>query len=401
MHLTALLAALLVAAPVAAQTPAASGADPRWQPWLGCWELVTETARAGVDPAAPMRRQPALPGTRVCVAPADTPMGVVLTTWISDQHVLDDTIVADGTSRPFEDQECRGTQRTAWSENGQRLFTTASVTCGDQAPRKVDGLALLSPEGLWIDIQVIDVAGVKNVRVRRYSRVDDPRSHAAAAPLTALRTDLPVDRPSFTLADVIETSRVLAPEAVQAALVELESSFDLNARRLIDLDEAGVAGRVIDTMVALSYPERFIVERPRASGPSGGYPAMSLWPWLHDRMFWSSYYMPFDYRYWGYYNPWSYPGAGFVVIQPVVPSGDGQPPSPGRVVKDFGYTQVRARQPEPTIAVGSSGGGSQTSGVSGSGSGSSGSGGVSGEGYSSGGSGGSGRTAQPRPPGGQ
>lgn len=398
MHGTTLLILLLLAwsGDAAAQEDTH---DARWQPWLGCWELVTESARVGADPTAPMRRLAALPGTRVCVRPDEFTSGVTLTTWIADERVMDDTIVADDEVREVRETECTGTERTAWSVSGHRLFTTADVTCADQAPRKVHGLTLLTPDRLWIDIQVIDVGGRKNVRVRRYQRVDDPRADRAATSLSEWQSTPGHGPGGFTLADVVESSRVLAPEAVQAALLEFEASFDLDARRLVELDEAGVAGRVIDTMVALSYPERFVVERPRGGGPSGGYTAMSLWPWLSDRMFWSSYYSPLGYAYWSHYDPYGFPGSGFVVVHPVEPGE--QPSGRGRVVKDFGYTQVRTRQAEPTLATGNRGGNatSGTSSTSGA-SGGSGSPGVSGQGYSGGGTGGGTRTAQPRPPGG-
>lgn len=399
MTRTVLLFAIALGAASAANAQEPPRPDARWQPWLGCWELVTESARAdGLDPSAPMRRQPALAGTRVCVAPGATAEAVTLTTFVEQTEVTATTIVADAAARPVTDTGCTGTERTTWSENGRRLFTTADVTCDDRAPRKVHGLSLLTPDRLWVDIQVIDVGGRKHVRVRRYDRVDDPRAHAAATPLRAWReAAVPADA-GFTLADVVESSRVLVPEAVQAALVEFDASFDLTAKRLVELDDAGVAGRVIDTLVALSYPERFVVERPRSAGPSGGYSAMGLWPYLSDRLFWSSYYSPFGYSYWNYYDPYGYSGAGFVVVQPVDPGE--QPSGRGRVVKDFGYTQVRARPADPVFIPLGQGGQSGTASTSGASS-SGGSSGVSGQGYSGGGGGSTGRTAQPRPPGGR
>ncbi|MDP1571453.1 MAG: hypothetical protein Q8L86_15765 [Vicinamibacterales bacterium] len=388
--LTLLVATLWIAAPVAAQPDAR---DARWQPWLGCWELVTE--RAQMSGGAPAARQPALPGTRVCVAPAPEGPGVTLTTWIGEAHVMDSTITATGEDRTVTDDSCRGTERTTWSRNGDRLFTSAEITCADQAPRRVSGLGLLTPDALWLDIQVIDIGGRKNVRVRRYGRVDDPRAHPSASPLSWRGTGHVGT--AFSLDDVMEASAAVLPEAVQAALVELDAAYDLDSRRLVALDEAGVAGRVIDLMIALSYPERFVVDRPSGGGPAGGMDARGLWPWLQDTGFWSSYYVPFGYHYWGYYDPYRYPSSGFVVVQPVEPDALA-PSGRGRVVKDFGYTQVRPRQVEPAVtAGGGSRGGSTTSSTSGASGG-----GVSGQGYSGGGtSTGTTRTAQPRPPGGR
>lgn len=405
MRPTALLTAalLFVTVPASAQPPTAadsrpatSAPDARWQPWLGCWELVTESVHIGASSTGPSRRQAALLGTRVCVAPSTA--GVILTTWIGDQRVLDDTIVADGVERPVVDEECRGTQRTEWSANGRRLFASAAITCADRAPRKVDGLALLTAEPTWVDIQVIDIGGRKTARVRRYARVEDDRADAAATPVSAWRPLPLADGGALTVADVIEASAKVSAEAVQAALVELDATFDLDSRHLIQLDDAAVPGRVIDLMVALSYPQRFVVDRPRSSGPSGGVSAGQLWPWLQDTVFWSSYYTPFGYSYWGLHDPYGYPGSGFVVIGSIAPgeAGDGVR---GRVVKDLGYTQVRPRPVEPRFVPGAAGGSGATSSTSGSSGSSAGTSGVSGQGYSGGTSGGGTRTAQPRPPG--
>jgi len=150
-----------------------------------------------------------------------------------------------------------------------------------------------------------------------------------------------------------------------------------------------VADSIVDLMVALSYPERFQIERPvsTASMPSdygyGIYDSYgAMWPFYLDSMFWPSYYSPFAYRYWGSYDPYYFPGAGYVAIEPgeTGPVASGQ----GRVVDGRGYTRVRTRAPEPVRVSG----GGVSNGTTSSG------------GSSSGGSGSSGgRTAVPRPPG--
>ena len=58
---------------------------------------------------------------------------------------------------------------------------------------------------------------------------------------------------------MIEASPHVAAPALEAALVESRATFGLNARRLIQLDDAGVPSSVIDLMVALTYPQAFSV----------------------------------------------------------------------------------------------------------------------------------------------
>ena len=115
---------------------------------------------------------------------------------------------------------------------------------------------MIARNGIWVDVQVVEIAGRESIRVRRYRRAPDQR----AAPI-APRPGAPL-----TLDEVKEASGKVSPRAVEAALIATNARFDLNSRRLIDLDDAGVPDTVIDVMVALSYPERFVVERASAGG---------------------------------------------------------------------------------------------------------------------------------------
>ena len=404
-------ALVLMATAASAQT----APDSRWTPWLGCWDLVIENARDG-SPADDIPRPQRGSTTRgdlrprVCVEPADGG-GATFRTTIGDRTPIVQTVVADGTSRPITDTECTGTQRAEWSRDGLRIFSRAELTCkGDAGPRRVSGFGILGANGTWIDVQSIVVDGRDTYRVRRYRRA---ASDASASRQSGRR---------LTLDDVKEASAKVTPHALEAALVETGASFALTSERLIDLDEAQVPEQVIDLMVALSYPKRFVVERtaradvgpaPILDDPFGlgwafGYPVWSDGFGLYSPLYGpysSYYYSPFSYRYLPGYNPY-FTGGGFAVVDGG--GGGGAPNRPsgsGRVVDGLGYTRVRPRESEPTAATqalgtpgvsGSSA--SSSSGSSGSSSGSS-SGGssVSSQGFSSGGGGGdSGRTAQPR-----
>jgi hypothetical protein len=343
-------------------------------------------------------------GTRVCVAPSGK--GVSLTTFVSDRTVMEDSIIADGVSWPLTDAECRGSKRSEWSAIAARVYTSAEIACADQAPRKVSSLTMMTPGPRWIDIQLIEISGRKNIRIRRYEPADDrPAARMAFA-----------ESGWWTVADVKEASAKLMPETVQAALVELRAQFDLKGKQLLELDDAGVPDSVVDLMVALSYPEKFVVEHPVSGAPAYGfgddigYPfdrfdAFGGWSLYSDALFWPTYYSPFAYRYWGIYDPYFVPGSGYVVIgapHPGSGGGEGEPvrSGVGRVVDGRGYTRITTRTPEPTARQGfGNDGTSSTSsaGSSGGNSNSGGSSGVSSGGYSGGGD--TGRTAIPRPPG--
>ena len=413
------LALLLLAVPAQAQ----NAPDSRWSRWAGCWELILENSRDGA-PSATDAREPRTPARdaglpQVCVEPLPNG-GATFSTKVGTQTPIVQTVIPDATDRPVTEDGCKGTQRSEWSSDGLRLFARAELTCkGDQGIRRVSGLALLGPNGRWTDVQSVDISGRESFVVRQYRRAPGNVATTAGVAATAL-----------TLDDIKEASAKVSPRALEAALVETRASFDLSSTRLLDLNAAGVPASVIDLMVALSYPDRFVIERSasvdRAMAPIINDPFAFGWglgyPWSDIYGFYSPlygayspyYYSPFAYSYYRGYIPFypGYYGGGFI------DSGGGgggggvgvpnQPSGQGRVVNGQGYTRVRPRESEPTVGTRgnpglvSSGGSSSGGGSSSSSSGSSGGGGgsVTSSGFSSGGGGGGGdgggRTAQPR-----
>jgi hypothetical protein len=404
-------ALMIAAAPAGAQTAdtrpstiaqgAPSKVEGRWEPFLGCWDLTTDNVRNGAPAAAqladlPLAMRSRGAGPRVCVT--RTPEGGArFQTTLGGQSAIDQTLVADGTDRPLNDAECRGTQRAEFSNDGLRLFSRAELTCeGDAGPRRVSGISLLALNGTWVDIQAVDIGGRETVRVRRYYRADgEPRIPSATLAASNLSLD-----------DIKEASAKTVPRALEAALVETNAGFFLSGKQLVDLDDTGVPDSVIDLIVALSYPDRFVVERTARGGGGGGGTTFGNDPfglgwafgypvWYDDFYYSPYYYSPFGYSRYGFrgYND----GFGDAVIVSVNPGP--QPSGNARAVDGQGYTRVRPREtasadPEGPVIRSSGSGGSSTSSASGGSSTAS-----SGGGYSNGGGGGGGdggRTAQPR-----
>ena len=67
---------------------------------------------------------------------------------------------------------------------------------------------------------------------------------------------------------MIEASTKLPEEAATGGAHRRASRFNINSKTLVALDDAGVPDRVIDLMVALTFPKRFVVERAGGSAPS-------------------------------------------------------------------------------------------------------------------------------------
>ncbi len=394
-----------------AERAAAPSGDARWTPWLGCWRAVDDLGGTGA---------------RVCVTSAGG--GVTVRTVVGGQVVSEDVRVADGAARPVRESGCSGTTNSQWSADGHRAYRTATASCGTDSPRTLAGVDYFVPGPVWVDVQTVTLNGATNVRVSRYARSQLQRlPDGTQVPSTPSGLAAPVTSRGWTTDDVVEASRVLPPDGVQAAIGEGPTAFRLNAASLSHMADGGVAEGVIDLMVALTYPKKFTIDRAASGGgstlamgsslwadpffaqivgPAALYDCYSAYGWASDG-YWSgcSRYNPYLYgSYPGYYN--GYYGAngpyGTWVATTSGPGPDnGRADSGGRLINGRGYTQVHAidtsNSAMPSNTDGSSGNGS---GTNSSNSGGSSSGGATSSGYSSGGGAGGGNFAVARPPGG-
>ena len=395
------------AAPAAAQKM-----DARFNGWLGCWRLEDDLAGTGV---------------RMCITPDQT--GVRLQTVVGTERGLDELVITDGVARPIVDSDCKGTERAEWSQDGLRVFRTTDVTCTKETARTIKGVAFLAPGPAWINVQhITGESATTGVRVQRYRRaVNQNLADGSKAPQPSGAAPTTRDA-TWNIDDVIEASGKLPAEALQAALADVRHGFNMNKSTLIKLDQAGVPDGVIDLMVALTFPKRFVVERAGGSAPIGVSTGMGWYDPFMSPMMTGPYANCYSDRYYGYrsyynmcgsyyspygaYFPYQYRdynyitgGGGWVAVDPdAPPTASGN----GRAINGRGYTQIRERSPEPTPSRTSNGGNGTATGYSGGGGVSSGgySSGSSGGGSSSGGggggasSGGGERTAVARPPGG-
>jgi hypothetical protein len=265
--------------------------------------------------------------------------------------------------------------------------------------------------GDWLDVVGVAMRDNIGVRVLRHrasvvlatlpaeiaSAID-----AAPRPRVALGALLPIGD-----AEIVDASHHVNAAVVEAWLAETRQAFTVNAARLIRLADAGVEGRVIDMVVALSYPRAFAV-KPSPTGVGalatndgggggivtglgsfsdcGPYTSgLSLYGWDGCSPYGYGMYGS-QYGYSRYGNLYGYDGWYLAGGEPIVivrpPDGGSSASTHGQVVNGRGYS-----------AGGGDAGSASSSGSSGSSS--SGSSGSSGGGGSSSSSGGD-RTAVPR-----
>ena len=372
------------------------GIDSRWLAWIGCWSPVT--SRPAIPTTAPSRandgevaEQTTLEEGLACVLPTENSSAVELLARLPGHELSRRRLIADGERHEIRDGECLGWQKNQWSANGWRLYTWTELTCGDGATHQTIGMTMIAPGRQWLDAQVVSSGTYRELVVRRFLLVDPERTRRSGLDLqdTQLRRTAEARRSiarPISLGEIAEASALTDPEVIEAAMLESGSKLDLDAAELVRLADAGVSPQVIDLAVALSYPERFIVDRfgeatELEGGSEGG--GGDFWGDLGASPYYRyargnpyAYFAPFGYYYW----------------TPVVT----RELSHGRVVRGKGYTRVRSREPSESQKARRRGS-SYRGDASSRGSSSSSGGSVGSSGYRSGG-GSSGRTAKPRNP---
>lgn len=397
--------ALTAAAPAHAQ----AAPDGRWQAFVGCWEAVAPDGA----PIAEMK------GTNVCVLPASGRSTVDVVMVKNGKAETVSHVEATGEKKTIGRDGCTGVESAEWAADGQRVYLNADINCNGVA-RKTSGLLALAPNGQWMDVQGVTAGLNTGVHVTRYRAVSDIAGMPESVRSALAHSDLAVSTARMAATGIVTTDAVVDAtkhvdtQVIEAWLLERGQGFALNAKTLVALADAGVPGRVTDLMVALSFPKQFAINQSSrdasrqapavASGnnnvvagrtiPVYVDPAYSPYGWSR----YNPYYYGYGYGYGAYgYSPYGYGGYGYYNSPIVIVRGsDNGTVNAGpsvtsrpRVVNGGGYSSGSSSS--GSSSAGSSGGSS--SGGSSSGSGSSGSGSTAGSGEG----GSSARTAHPRP----
>ena len=243
---------LIMMAPMAA----AQEMDSRWVPWRGCWRAVDETDTAPV----------------LCVVPLAGEAAIEMLTILDGQVVSRESIFADGQEHAVSRDECEGWERAEFSDDSRRIYIGSELTCGASAHRSSTGVISMVSPYEWLDVRTIDVDGQSVPWALRY-RLASPAEHRAAgqgdlvsaqglgARMARTAASLPI-----AIDDVIEATGKVSAETLQLWVVERGEPFALDASRLIEMADAGVPPSVIDVVVAVSYPEKFVLNEGRTAG---------------------------------------------------------------------------------------------------------------------------------------
>ena len=137
--------------------------DPRWLPWVGCWEpVVAETTERSDE--------------LLCVRP--NAQGVEVTELVGGATQTTQPLRADGQRHALAVQDCTGTNSAQFSQDGRRVYTHTTQSCDGDVARSSSGLiAMVSPTE-WVDVQAQSDQGESSSWVRRYRRATAERTMA-------------------------------------------------------------------------------------------------------------------------------------------------------------------------------------------------------------------------------
>ena len=302
---------------------AAQEVDSRWAPWIGCWRAVGETAPASAPATAPL----------LCVVPLAGEAAIEMLTVVDGQVVSRESVFTDAQEHAVSREECEGWETAEFSDDSRRIYVGSELLCGAGGLRTSTGVMSMVSPSEWLDVRTVKVDGQSFPWVLRYRLA--PRADFQAAGqgdliaaqgsnvrMARMTASLPI-----ALSDVIEAVGKVSDETLEVWVVERAEPFALDADRLIEMADAGVPASVIDVVVAVSYPEKFVVNerdpglrREEARGGSRrsglGY-GRSINPFtdpFYDPYARYGYYSPYGYgsRYGpGYYGGYGYGGIGY------------------------------------------------------------------------------------------
>lgn len=317
--------------------------DGRWLPFFGCWQPVSEEATRASDDAL------------LCLQPVTGEVGVEMISIEDGEIVARETLRADGLQHDSEREGCTGWSRGEFSARPGVVYIDSEHACeGDVLRGSTGVVAMVSPRE-WIDVKVVTAGGESMTWVARYRLATQRQAEEAGFGEIATDRRMAVLSARVAAAappsvdDVIEASEHVAPEAVGAWVAERDVPLDLSADELVRMADAGLSEEVIDMVIAVSYPERFAVDRGDERYERrydrayrlGGY--WSPWGWgrwgYYDPFYSSLFYSPYGYGRYGYGFGYGYGYRGYV---PVIITGDRERGT-GRVIRGRGYTRGQGR----------------------------------------------------------
>lgn len=349
LFLFGVLIGLLVSAPVtisASEQPYPAGyekLDTRLLPWIGSWRLLSRGANKDQNELV----QEFL----LTISPGDSVNTLTMKGYRDGNLSAEEKIIVDGHRHQITDDKCTGWYQYSWSENGRRLLFNSESNCQGDPPRKISGMSIFDEKGQWLDIQLLHNGEDKVTNTKKYHNADNDSAIPGANAGSRISSARIASGKRFTIEEIIELSGKVESEVLETALLETGKPFPINSKKVAELADLKVPSRVIDIMVAISFPDKFNLQgraisqaREAEIHPNYYFPGpydycshdYRYFPWH-----WAPYAcFPYGYSYLDYYTGygWYYP---FWTWPPYYTDGGGGSGSVehGRLINGQGYTK--------------------------------------------------------------
>jgi hypothetical protein len=253
----AALTLTLVVAPgtsVGAQYPAqnsppvqssGSSLDPRWTPWIGCWQADTTAGYA--DPSQ---------SVYTCVTPLAGTSGVQQLTVSRGKIIARRRLVANGGNNAFDENGCHGTRLVDWSSNGRRVYMHSNYTCDIGLVGTSTSILALTSRGDWLEVETVHAGQGLIEHVDQWRDAGVPASLPAEVfnALQSRKMTVTTARASaaapLTVAEVVDALRRVDSTTVSSLIVASGQTFNLNGEQVAALFRSNVPRSVLQAMVA-------------------------------------------------------------------------------------------------------------------------------------------------------
>jgi hypothetical protein len=343
------LLVLLISAPVATRAyeqPDSSDyekLDTRLLPWIGSWRLLTSGVNSGQNELV----QEFL----LTINPGDSENSIIMKGH-RDGKLSEEKIIVDGLRHQITDDKCTGWYQYSWSENGRRLLFNSESNCPGDPLRKISGMSIFDEKGHWLDIQLLHIGEDIVTNTRKYRNVDNDSVTPGANAVSRISSARSASGRSFSIDEIIELSGKVESEILEAALLEAGKPFPINSKKVAQLADLKVPSRVIDIMVAISFPDKFNLQGKeislaRATETQPHYYFPGPYHYYSDNYrYFPWHWAPYDCMSYGYSSLGWYTGYGWYYSlwtwHPYYTDGGGGGgggAEHGRLIKEQGYTR--------------------------------------------------------------
>jgi hypothetical protein len=212
--------------------------------WTGIWSFSDEIA---------------YPKTTVEILPMPDGKGLQISRRAADQPEVKEVLIPDGSRQTVDKSNCTGWQSTNYIPEAGMIISSSEMNCKDTgAFTTVDAKLILNADQM-VDILQLKAAGETRIAARRLTLQRDLPPSNNAEPVNAGVIARMNASQAWNLDTVIQLSKTVDAQVIEAALVEKRVVLDLNSKALKQLKNSKMPDGIIDLLVALAHPEKFLI----------------------------------------------------------------------------------------------------------------------------------------------